>query len=169
MSMVPRAYFLTEGAGAHVDKIHSFELALRQAGVSAFNLVKVSSIIPPGCRRLTREQALRKLRPGQIVFCVMSEHAIKGQSATTVASAVGWALPAAQAASSHGYLAEYRATDTDERDVALDAERLARDMLASLLPGGEDSVGRSGSVVAEAAADPTGRWTTTVALAVFVL
>jgi len=68
----PRKFFLTAGAGSHSDPLVSFELALRDAGIEKFNLVPVSSIIPPGCVRVSLEEGLKELSPGEIVFCVMA-------------------------------------------------------------------------------------------------
>lgn len=46
---VPRRVFLTKGVGRHREKLSSFEMALRGAQIHAYNLVTVSSILPPGC------------------------------------------------------------------------------------------------------------------------
>jgi arginine decarboxylase len=46
--------FFTKGVGKHREKLTSFELALRSAGIAACNLVRVSSIFPPGCRIMSR-------------------------------------------------------------------------------------------------------------------
>jgi len=48
--MVPKQLFLTKGMGKHKEKLTSFEMALRAAGIAQYNLVKVSSIFPPGCK-----------------------------------------------------------------------------------------------------------------------
>ena len=48
---VPKAIFFTNGVGVHKDRLSSFELALRDAGIEKANLVTVSSIFPPHCRR----------------------------------------------------------------------------------------------------------------------
>jgi arginine decarboxylase len=40
--MVPRKVFLTKGVGVHKDKLASFEMALRNAGIEKCNLVCVS-------------------------------------------------------------------------------------------------------------------------------
>ncbi|AAB89629.1 predicted coding region AF_1630 [Archaeoglobus fulgidus DSM 4304] len=74
MALVPREVFFVSGIGRHHDELVSFELALRDAGIERFNLVPVSSILPPGCKVVDREDGLRKLRAGEIVFCVMARH-----------------------------------------------------------------------------------------------
>ncbi|HEX3001150.1 MAG TPA: pyruvoyl-dependent arginine decarboxylase [Methanoregula sp.] len=44
---VPKEIFFTKGVGVHKDRLASFELALRKAGIEKCNLVYVSSIFPP--------------------------------------------------------------------------------------------------------------------------
>ena len=50
MGPIGDAIFLTKGVGRHSEKLTSFELALRDARIAEYNLVRVSSIFPPGCR-----------------------------------------------------------------------------------------------------------------------
>lgn len=71
-SMVPTRVFLTKGVGRHKYQLKSFEEALRKAGVAQQNLVQVSSILPPKCKIVPREQGLKSLVPGQITYCVMA-------------------------------------------------------------------------------------------------
>ena len=75
MVILPTHVFLTKGVGVHREKLASFEGALRDAGIAAFNLVRVSSIFPPHCRILPRVRGLKMLTPGQIAFVVMSDNA----------------------------------------------------------------------------------------------
>jgi len=60
-SFVPREVFLTRGVGKHKHRLSSFEEALRQAGVANQNLVSVSSILPPGCKVISRKEGVAKL------------------------------------------------------------------------------------------------------------
>ncbi len=69
---VPKRIFFTKGVGVHREELHSFELALRDAGIEKCNLVKVSRIMPPGCKVVSRPNGLKELKPGAITFCVMS-------------------------------------------------------------------------------------------------
>ncbi len=71
---IPKKVFLTKGIGIHRDKLASFELALRNAGIEKCNLVHVSSILPPNCKIISREEGLKLLKPGQVTFCVMSKN-----------------------------------------------------------------------------------------------
>ena len=52
--MTPKKVFFTNGVGVHKDKLSSFEIALRNAGIGKCNLVYVSSIFPPECKILSR-------------------------------------------------------------------------------------------------------------------
>ena len=69
---VPKKIFFTKGVGTHKDELHSFERALRDAGIEKYNLVQVSSIFPPSCKMISRSQGLKELVPGSITYCVMS-------------------------------------------------------------------------------------------------
>ena len=89
---VPKKVFLTKGVGAHREELHSFELALRDAGIEKCNLVQVSSIMPPGCQVISRTQGLKKLKPGEITFCVMSRCA-SNEPRRLLAAAIGCAIP----------------------------------------------------------------------------
>src|SRR6185437_8183051 len=55
--MIPKKCFFTKGVGVHKERLASFELALRSAGLAFCNLVLVSSIYPPGCKRISKEEA----------------------------------------------------------------------------------------------------------------
>src|SRR6266576_2246612 len=72
--MVPKRIFFTKGVGKHRERLTSFELALRDAGIAAQNLVRVSSIFPPQCKLIARSQGLKYLDPGEVVFAVVAEN-----------------------------------------------------------------------------------------------
>ena len=59
--MIPKKCFFTKGVGVHKEKLASFELALRSAGLAYCNLVLVSSIYPPGCKRISKEEGIKLL------------------------------------------------------------------------------------------------------------
>jgi arginine decarboxylase len=61
VKLVPREVFFVSGIGRHEDALISFELALRDAGIERFNLVPVSSILPPNCKVVSKEEGLSKL------------------------------------------------------------------------------------------------------------
>ena len=60
----PKIMFLTKGKGVHKDYLTSFELALRDAGIADLNLVSVSSIKPPECKIVSRQEGRKYLMPG---------------------------------------------------------------------------------------------------------
>jgi len=61
---VPTQVFFTKRVERHKDYLQSLELALRDAGVEKCNLVHVSSILPPGCRRISIPDGVRTLSAG---------------------------------------------------------------------------------------------------------
>jgi len=98
--------FFTKGVGTHKEKLHSFELALRDAGIEKCNLVQVSSIIPPGCRLIPKVQGLKEMKAGAITYCVMSR-CCSDEPRRLLAASVGGAIPADQKA--YGYISEHHA------------------------------------------------------------
>ncbi len=129
-SIVPRRIFLTKGKGQHKEKLGSFELALREAGIAAFNLVKVSSIYPPGCHLVPKQQGIKHLRPGQIVFLVMSECSTD-ESQRIISASIGLAIP--NDSNHYGYLSEHHSFGNSEKEAGEYAMDLAADMLTTTL------------------------------------
>ena len=129
-AIVPSQIFLTKGKGQHKEKLASFEMALRDAGIAPFNLVKISSIFPPQCELISREEGLKLLKPGQILFLVLSENA-SNEAYRMVSASIGLALP--NNPSHYGYLAEHHGFGQTEADVGQYAEDLAAFMLATTL------------------------------------
>src|SRR4029077_4626041 len=72
---MPRECFFTKGVGRHREKLMSFELALRDAGIEKQNLVRVSSIYPTSCKIIPKNDGMPKLKAGQITFVVLAEAA----------------------------------------------------------------------------------------------
>ena len=130
MQRVPSGMFLTKGVGVHKEELHSFELALRDAGLEGTNLVTVSSILPPHCRVVSKTQGLKSLQPGAITYCVMSR-CCSNEPKRLLAASVGCAIPADK--SSYGYISEHHAFGQTERQAGDYAEDLAAAMLASTL------------------------------------
>ena len=128
--IVPSKVFFTKGVGRHKEPLTSFELALRDAGIEKFNLVQVSSIFPPKCRIVRKEEGLKELSPGEIVFVVMSR-CVSDEPRRLVAASVGCALPSER--SVYGYLSEHHAYGQTEKVAGDYAEDLAATMLASTL------------------------------------
>src|SRR5258705_6028092 len=74
MAFVAKKIFLTKGVGKHRERLSSFELALRNAGIAACNIVRVSSIFPPHCKLISRSEGLKHIKPRQDAFTVISEN-----------------------------------------------------------------------------------------------
>ncbi len=127
---IPRKLFLTRGVGYHGEKLASFELALRDAKIGIFNLVNVSSIIPPGAEIISVEEGLKYLSPGQIVFCVLSQNSAN-EKGRLVSASVGLAMP--EDKQIHGYLSEFHAYGLMKEEAGDRAERIAAYMLATTL------------------------------------
>jgi len=68
-------------------------MALRDAHLANFNLVRVSSIFPPHCELVDREEGLSLMQPGQVVFAVIAESSTNEPS-RLVAASIGVAMPA---------------------------------------------------------------------------
>jgi arginine decarboxylase len=128
--MIPKHFFLTKGVGKHREYLQSFELALRDAGIQHCNIVNVSSIVPPGCKLVSKERGLRMLKAGEITFIVLAKNSTNEQH-RLIAASVGVAIPSRR--EKYGYLAEHHSFgQTDE--VAGDyAEDLAATMLATTM------------------------------------
>jgi len=122
--------FLTKGVGVHKDKLASFELALRDAGIEKCNLVFVSSILPPSCKIISKEAGLASLRPGEVTFCVFSRNETDEPN-RLIAAAVGLAVP--KESDRYGYLSEHHAFGQKAEIAGEYAEDLAATMLATTL------------------------------------
>jgi arginine decarboxylase len=179
--MVPKYVFFTKGVGIHREKLASFESALRDAGIEKYNLVRVSSIFPPGAKVITRQRGTQLLKPGQIVFCVLAEIATD-EPGRQMATSIGLALPAD--GGHYGYLSEHHTFGQTDEKAGDYAEDLAATMLATTLGLEFDpesayderkqiyrmsrKIVRSQNITQSARCDKHGRWTTCIAAAVFV-
>lgn len=130
LNFVPKKMFFTHGVGQHREELRSFELALRDARIEKYNLVHVSSILPPNCEIIPRSEGVKHLKPGQIVFCVMARCA-SNEPRRLLAASIGCAI--ASNPDMYGYLSEHHSYGQNEREAGDYAEDLAASMLASSL------------------------------------
>ena len=128
--MIPKYFFLTKGVGKHKERLQSFELALRSAGIHYCNLVNVSSIVPSGCKLVSREQGLRMVQPGEITFVVLARNATN-EAHRLVASSIGVAIPSGK--NQYGYLSEHHSFGQTDEAAGDYAEDLAATMLATTM------------------------------------
>ena len=181
-ALTPREVFFTKGVGRHRNRLQSFELALRKAGIERSNLVRVSSILPPECKVISRSRGLEQLQPGQVTFVVLAEEATNEPS-RMVGAGVGLAQPASGA--QYGYISEHHGFGMTGRRLADMVEDMAATMLAMTLGIEFDpeiayddrkeiyrmsgKIVRSRACVQTAEGDKSGLWTTVLAAAVFLL
>jgi arginine decarboxylase len=179
--IVPKRIFLTKGVGRHRDKLSSFEAALRDAGIAAYNLVRVSSILPPGCKFIPRRQSLEYMSPGEITFVVLSENSTN-EPHRLISAAIGVAIPKER--NQYGYLSEYHSFGETEAKSGDYAEDLAAQMLATTLGVEFDAstgyderkeiwkisgkIYRTLNITQTAIGDKRGNWTTVLAAAVLL-
>jgi len=132
MLLVPKRIFFTRGVGYHKDRLGSFEMALREAGIEICNLVSVSSILPPRCTAIAREEGIRELRSiaGAITFCVLARNE-SNEPHRMISAAIGVAQP--QDSNLYGYLSEHHPCGETEQEAGDYAEDLAAEMFASSL------------------------------------
>jgi len=179
--MVPKRIFLTKGVGKHKERLTSFELALRDAGIAAQNLVRVSSIFPPNCKMIARKEGLKYLDPGQVTFAVVAENSTR-EPHRLLASSIGVAIPADR--NVYGYLSEHHSFGETEDAAGDYAEELAAEMLATTLDVDFDpdkswdekkqiyrlsnKIVRTMNMTQSAVGDKKGRWTTVIAAAILI-
>jgi len=178
--MVPGKLFLTKGVGRHREKLHSFEMALCDAGAH-LNLVTVSSVLPPKCEVVPRDKGLSMLSSGEITYVVMARNETD-EPHRLLSASVGLAIPANN--SVHGYISEHHAYGQTDKIAGDYAEDLAATMLATTLGLEFDAeqawdqrkqqyrtselIIRTTNATHSATGDKHGLWTTVVAAVVFV-
>jgi len=179
--MVPKKVFLTKGVGVHKDKLASFELSLRNAGIEKCNLVCVSSIFPPNCKMISKDNGLELLNPGEITYCVMARNE-SNEPNRLISASIGLAIP--KDGNQYGYLSEHHAFGEKGENAGEYAEDLAATMLATTLgidfnPNtawqereqtykSSGHIFRTTNITQSAEGNKANLWTTVIAVAVFV-
>lgn len=130
MSLIPKKVFFVSGKGYHKTKLAAFEQALRDAGIEKYNIVSVSSILPPHCIEIQKQDGLKQLHTGQILYCVLAREE-SNEYNRIIAASIGVAKPADKG--QYGYLSEYHDFGKKPEKVADIAEDLAAEMLATTL------------------------------------
>lgn len=179
--MVPNKVFFTKGVGRSKERLLSFEDALRDAGIASYNLVHVSSILPPRAEIIPKDKGLTYLKAGEIVYCVMARNETD-ESSRLIAASIGCAVPDDK--EQHGYLSEHHSYGQKEEIAGEYAEDLAATMLATTLKIPFDpnqawdereiaykmsgKIVRTRNITQTAECGPDGKWTTVVAVAVLI-
>lgn len=179
-NLVPSKIFFTRGVGRDKAMLRSFEEALRDAGIAQFNLVSVSSILPPEAEIISREEGLKYLKPGQILFTVLARNQTDELN-RMASAAIGYAIPKDR--SRWGYLSEHHSFGQTEKKAGFFAEKLAAEMLASTLGKQADltwnneresyilgdQILQTGNICSTAFVMREEEWTTVVSAAVLII
>jgi arginine decarboxylase len=179
--MIPKHFFLTKGVGKHREQLQSFELALRDAGIQHCNIVNVSSIVPPGCKLISRERGLKMIKPGEITFVVLARNSTN-EPHRLIAASIGVAIPSGK--NNYGYLSEHHSFGQTDETAGDYAEDLAATMLATTMGIQFDPeiawderkqlfktsglIIKTTNITQSATGDKNGLCTTAIAAAVFV-
>ena len=155
---------------------------LASGRIERFNLVYVSSIFPPKCKIVTKDEGLKEMNSGQIVFCVMARTETSEPN-RLISAAIGLAVP--QDKEHYGYLSEHHAYGETAKHSGDYAEDLAATMLATTLGVEFDpakawderkQIYRSSAhifatrnICQSAEGNKNGLWTTVISAAVLVL
>src|SRR3989344_7874086 len=179
--MIPRKIYFVKGVGKHKEQLSSFEAALRDAGIEKYNLVNVSSIFPPHCKIVRKEEGMKYLQAGQILFVVLARSSTNEPN-RLIGSSIGVAIPAD--GSNYGYLSEHHGYGETQEKMSDYSEDLAATMLATTLGIEFDTdkayderkeefllsgkIVKTRSVTQSAEGDKNGLWTTVIAAAVLL-
>jgi arginine decarboxylase len=182
MSLVPKKIFFVKGKGCSKNsELRSFEQALREAGIEKFNIVRVSSIIPPNCKEISKDDGLKELTVGQIVYSVLSKIS-SNRVNDLICASIGAAKPLNKG--DYGYLSEKHSINENPEDVAKATEELAVEMLATTHGFSFDShlnyeekkgnykvnekIVETKKITESFLIERTGEWATVIAAAIFI-
>lgn len=179
--LIPKEIFLVKGVGKERERLASFEMALRDASIAEYNLVKVTSIFAPHCKIIHPLAGMKKLKAGQILHVVLAESSTNEPN-RLVASSIGLAIP--KDPDKYGYLSEHHSYGESSRKVGEYAEDLAAYMLATTLGISFDDqvtydtrrdlwrlnkeIVSTRNITQTAVGPKNGMWTTTIAAAVLL-
>jgi arginine decarboxylase len=129
LSWVPTRVFFVSGVGVHTMERVALQHAMREAGVADCNLLKVSSVIAPGCRIISEEEGRKLLRPGNMVYAVIAT-AQTDEPHQRVTTALAWAKP--EKPGVPGYIAELEEEMAKGKSEATATEQVATEVLEIL-------------------------------------
>lgn len=161
---VPKKVFFTCGTGIHPERLASFEMALRDASIHCYNLVTVSSILPPKCQIISKENGLKEIHAGSIIFTVMSRLS-SNEPHRRISSSIGVAIPE-DMETQWGYFAEHHSFGQSKSQAGMYAEKLAHDMYLSI---SDKTPNKTLNVTETAVVGDEGDWTTVLAAAIFLM
>ena len=180
LTFVAKKLFFTRGIGRGQSMLQSFEEALRDGGIAPYNLVSISSIFPPFAETISKEEGLKMLSPGQILFTVLARNS-SDELNRMLSAAIGYAIPTDR--SKWGYLSEHHSFGETEKVAGFFAEKLAAEMLASTLGQSDqlkwnsdreeyvlqDKILTTKNICSTAVVMNSGEWTTVISAAVLIV
>ncbi len=90
---VPYRYFLASGQGESdagskglPAETGSYDAALNSAGIEDANIVKYTSVVPPGAKEMSQEEGTRSIRWGEVMEAIMGQ--ANGKAGDTISAAV---------------------------------------------------------------------------------
>ena len=151
-----RAIEISCGTGTGPTTLAAFDGALRSTGIANFNLLRLSSVIPPGTDVLPRKGPVSPINGewGDRLYCVMAEMRVDTPGAEAWAG-IGWVQ---QEETGKGLFVEHEGHSEDEVRSDIEAS------LGALVAGRPDTFGPPNYVLHGAVSDGT----PTCALAVAV-
>jgi arginine decarboxylase len=160
--------FFTKGVGHGNSEIISFENALRDAQIACYNLVNVSSIIPPGCIEVPTEEGIQFLSPGQIVYTVLSRKTQKtvNTNIQNIYASIGVAQPSQT--DFYGYIGEMNGIDSEVEIINKSSQEQAIELLKTSRELDDSIDIKSFAFTAQSSLSSTKKYTTCVAAAVFI-
>lgn len=106
----PSSYILVSGIGEDQFQLVSFDKALLCSKIADYNLVKVSSILPPGCK----EENVVTVKKGSILFTAYAS--ISSCKSGIISAAVGVGIP--QSIDEVGVIMEFSCMDREDISVS---------------------------------------------------
>lgn len=102
---------LTKGTGAGDTKIAAFDAALFDAGIANYNLIRLSSIIPPDSKIEIEKHAVNEAEFGHRLYLVYASE-IQNEIGKEAWAGIGWVL--AQDGSGKGLFTEHEGHSEQE-------------------------------------------------------
>ena len=122
MNNYPSSYYISSGTGTSAFKMVAFDNALISAGISNYNLVKVSSILPRFCKRKDAVD-LQEGSPLLTAYASISSDIYGTQLATAVAVGVP------KDPSSIGVIMEYEGIGISAKEAENYAEKMVEEAM----------------------------------------
>ena len=126
---IPFEYFVTSGTGESDITIHagSFDMALKEAGIYDYNLIKYSSIMPKQAVKVDRP---KEYIPGSVLEVIMAEASGEPGETVTAALIIGWVFDKKTGKNLGGLVAEYSG-NLDIPSTKVKLKKMIKDMFES--------------------------------------